>query len=85
VLDRKSITRRVLLGPALVRKAAATRAAEDVERWMLGQPQDVRESYVRQVLDKGDDPVLAEIWMLRQRREVREGYIRDVLKARQAG
>jgi hypothetical protein len=59
---------------------AASRADEAVEAWMLAQPRDVRESYVREVLDAGDDPVQAEIWMLRQRREVRESYIREVLQ-----
>lgn len=78
-LDRRAITRRVLLGPSFVRRIAATRANEAVEAWMLAQSREIRESYVREVLDKGDDPVLAEIWMLRQERDVRESYIREVL------
>jgi hypothetical protein len=40
----------------------------------------VRESYVREVLDRGDDPVHAEIWMLRQPKAVRESYVREVLE-----
>jgi hypothetical protein len=47
---------------------------------MLRQPRGVRESYVREVLDRGGDPRLAEIWMLRQGDEVRESYIREVLE-----
>jgi len=52
---------------------------------MLCQPRAVRESYVREVLDRGDDPVHAEIWMLRQSKHVRESYIRDVLEPRLPG
>lgn len=47
---------------------------------MLCQPRSVRASYVREVLDRGDDPVHAEIWMLRQPRDVRESYIKQVLE-----
>jgi hypothetical protein len=79
-IDRRAVTRRVLLGPGFVRRLASSRAGEAVEAWMLAQPRDVRESYVREVLDAGGDPVQAEIWMLRQRREVRESYIREVLR-----
>ena len=49
---------------------------------MLCQPREVRESYVREVLDRGDDPVLQEKWMLRQADSVRESYVREVLEAR---
>jgi hypothetical protein len=73
--------KRVLLGPAPLRRAAATRALFAEEAWMLRQPRAVRLSYARQVLDSGGDPeVLAEIWMLRQPQAVRESYIRDVLE-----
>ena len=72
--------RRVLLAPNLVSRAAARAAGAREEAWMLGQPRAVRESYVREVLDRGDEPVYAEIWMLRQSREVRESYIRQVLE-----
>jgi hypothetical protein len=47
---------------------------------MLRQPRSVRESFVREVVDRGDDPVLQEIWMLRQPEAVRESYIREVLE-----
>ena len=46
------------------------------------QPAAVRESYVREVLDRGGDERLAEIWMLRQRDAVRESYVREVLEPR---
>ena len=47
---------------------------------MLKQPRAVRQSFVREVVDKGDDPLLQEIWMLRQTDAVRESYIREVLE-----
>jgi hypothetical protein len=75
-----TIARTVLLGPDLVARAAARRAASPEEAWMLGQPREVRESYVREVVDRGDESVHAEIWMLRQSRDVRESYIREVLR-----
>jgi hypothetical protein len=74
------LARRVLLAPNLVARAAARTAAKREEAWMLGQPRSVRESFVREVVDRGDDPVHAEIWMLRQPRAVRESYVREVLE-----
>ena len=74
------LARRILLGPDFVARAAANRAARREEAWMLSQPREVRESYVREVVDRGDDPVHAEIWMLRQPRAVRESYINQVLE-----
>jgi hypothetical protein len=59
---------------------AATQAKDPVEQWMLRQSQKTRESYVREVLDRGGDERLAEIWMLRQPQAVRESYITDVLQ-----
>ena len=72
--------RRVLLAPNVVARAAARAAGEREEAWMLCQPRQVRESYVREVVDRGDDPVHAEIWMLRQPKAVRESYVREVLE-----
>lgn len=69
----------MLRAPAIVRRAAARRARNDEERWILAQSRDVRESYVREVLDRGGDDRLAEIWMLRQPDHVRESYIAQVL------
>jgi hypothetical protein len=47
---------------------------------MLRQSQAVRESYVREVLDRGADARLTEIWMLRQPDAVRESYVAEVLE-----
>jgi hypothetical protein len=47
---------------------------------MLRQEPQTRQSYVREVLDKGGDERLAEIWMLRQPDRVRESYIEEVLQ-----
>jgi hypothetical protein len=47
---------------------------------MLSQPREVRQSYVREVVDRGEDPLHAEIWMLRQPEAVRSSYIREVLE-----
>ncbi len=74
------LARRVLLAPNVVARAAARAAGERQEAWMLCQPRKVRGSYVREVLDRGDEPVHAEIWMLRQPKAVRESYIKQVLE-----
>ena len=47
---------------------------------MLGQPREVRRSYVVEVVDRPDQPNAAEIWLLRQPRAVRASYVRDVLE-----
>lgn len=47
---------------------------------MLRQQRHVRNSYVREVIDRGGDERLAEIWMLRQSDAVRESYIREILE-----
>jgi hypothetical protein len=47
---------------------------------MLRQSRRVRDSYVREVIDRGGDERLAEIWMLRQPQAVRESYIKEVLE-----
>jgi hypothetical protein len=73
----------VLLGPDVLSRAAASRVATAEERWMLRQSRQVRESYVRDVIDPpGDEQALAEIWMLRQSADVRDSYVRDVLEPR---
>jgi hypothetical protein len=74
------LAKHVLRAPGFVRRAAATQAREPVEAWMLRQPKRVRQSYVREVLDRGGDERLAEIWMLRQADDVRESYVREVLE-----
>lgn len=73
------LARHVLRAPGFVRRAAATQAKDPVEAWMLRQPDAVRHSYVREVLDRGGDDRLAEIWMLRQPQAVRDSYIAEVL------
>jgi hypothetical protein len=76
----KGFARRMLLAPNLVSRAAARAAGAREEAWMLAQPRAVRQSYVREVVDRGEDPVHAEIWMLRQSDAVRESYVREVLE-----
>ena len=70
------VIKRVLLGPAAVRKAAARQAADEKERWMLKQPAEVRRSFVREVLEKGGNQ---EAWMLLQPDAVRRSYVAEVL------
>ena len=70
------LVKRVLLGPASLRRAAAARAADEKERWMLRQPAEVRRSFVREVLEKGGNE---EAWMLRQPDHVRHSYLAEVL------
>lgn len=74
------LVRQVLRAPAIVRRAAASRATGREEVWLLRQSRAVRDSYVREVLDRGGDDRLAEIWMLRQPDHVRESYIAEVLE-----
>jgi hypothetical protein len=78
---KELLQKRVLLGPAALRRAAAARAMRPEEAWMLRQPRAVRRSYAAEVLDRrGDLDLLAEVWMLRQPEHVRESYIREVLQ-----
>jgi hypothetical protein len=72
------IAKRVLLGPAAVRRAAARRAGPR-EAWMLRQPLHVRRSYVREVLERGGGEELEQAWMLRQPDDVRHSYVAEVL------
>jgi hypothetical protein len=74
------LARQVLRAPGILRRAAATRASAPEEVWLLNQSRAVRDSYVREVLDRGGDERLAEIWMLRQPDHVRESYIEEVLE-----
>lgn len=73
------LVKRVLLGPASVRNAAARRAPRKPERWMLRQSTSVRRSYVREVLERGGGDTLEQAWMLRQPDHVRESYAAEVL------
>jgi hypothetical protein len=72
------VIRRVLLGPAAVRRAAARRA-QPQEAWLLRQPLDVRRSYVAEVLGRGGGEDLEQAWMLLQPDEVRHAYVEEVL------
>jgi hypothetical protein len=76
------LARRVLRAPSFVRRMAATQAKDPVEQWMLRQSDATRASYIKDVLDKGGGPKLAEIWMLRQPDRIRESYIAEVLEPR---
>jgi hypothetical protein len=76
----KRFARRMLLAPNLVSRTAARAAGAREETWMLSQPREVRESYVREVVDRGEDPLHAEIWMLLQSDAVRQSYVREVLE-----
>jgi hypothetical protein len=48
---------------------------------MLRQDDDVRESFIADVLERQDPRPHQEIWMLRQTSAVRESYVREVLLA----
>jgi hypothetical protein len=74
------LVKRVLLGPASVRMAAARRAADPKERWMLKQSVEVRRSFVREVLEDGRNE---EAWMLHQPDAVRHSYVAEVLDREQ--
>jgi hypothetical protein len=73
------LVKRVLLGPAAVRRAAAARATDPTERWMLLQSPAVRRSYVAEVVEQGGDDTLEQAWMLMQDEDVRRSYIEEVL------
>ena len=74
-------TRRVLLGPAPVRRAVARRS-EPEAAWLLARPRPVRESYLREVVDQGEDERGRQIWMLRQDDATRDSYTAEVLARR---
>jgi hypothetical protein len=74
------LARLVLRAPSFIRRAAARQARAPEEAWMLQQERAVRESFVREVVDRGGDPRLAEIWMLRQDEAIRDSYVREVLE-----
>src|SRR3954463_1698185 len=76
------VARQVLKSPGFVRRAAAARVNDPVERWMLRQPDATRASYVREVLDRGGGDLPAEIGMLRQPDAVRQSYVSEVLEPR---
>jgi hypothetical protein len=71
--------RRVLTAPNAVARAAARVAGDREQRWMLGQPREVRQSFAAEVHGRPDMERRQQIWMLRQPRAVRESYIAEVL------
>ena len=71
------IVKRVLLGPATVRRAAASRSRDRRESWMLRQSIAVRRSFVREVIERGRNE---EAWMLLQPEDVRRSYVAEVLE-----
>jgi hypothetical protein len=77
----RRLTRGVILGPAPVRNAAVRRSGRREEAWLLSQPRPVRESFVREVLDRRHEPRVVQVWMLRQDDATRESYVREVLLA----
>ncbi len=52
---------------------------------MLRRPRAVRESYVREVLDAGEDARVQQRWLLTQPDEVRQSYVAEVLDGREPG
>jgi hypothetical protein len=70
----------MLLAPNLVSRTAARAAGAREEAWMLSQPREVRQSYVREVVDRGGAALHAEIWMLKQPDSVRRSYVSEVLE-----
>ena len=75
-----STQRAILLGPDRVARTVARMRQDPMERWMLCQPRDVRESYVFEVFDRRGVPNAEQIWMLRQPDAVRTSDIREVLE-----
>jgi hypothetical protein len=73
--------RRVLTAPDAVARAAARLAGDREQRWMLGQPRAVRQSFAEEVFGRPDEEVRQQVWMLRQSKAVRESYIEQVLLA----
>ena len=74
------VERSALLAPDFVARAAAGATDDRQAKWLLNQPKPVRESYVREVLDKpGDRTLLSTAWLLRQPDDVRGSYLRDVV------
>jgi hypothetical protein len=74
--------RSVLLSAGPLARAAAVAATRPEQRWMLGQPREVRRSFVAEVIDAGGGARLAqERWMLLQADDVRASYAQRVLRA----
>jgi hypothetical protein len=79
------IEREILLAPDFVCRAAAAATSGRVQQWMLGQPREVRRSYVREVIDVNGGEHEQRIWMLRAPARVRKSYLREVAEIEGAG
>ena len=74
------VERTALLAPDFVAAAAAGATDDPQAKWLLRRPKPVRESYVREVLDRqGDRTLLSTAWLLRQPDDVRDSYVREVV------
>jgi hypothetical protein len=74
------VERSALLAPDFVASAAAGATDDPQAKWLLNQDRPVRESYVREVIDReGDRTLLSTAWLLRQPDAVRASYVRDVV------
>ncbi|MCW3015750.1 MAG: hypothetical protein JWO02_2842 [Solirubrobacterales bacterium] len=69
------LERELLLAPDMVARLAAAAAPDREQRWMLAQGREIRRSYLRDVVDRGDDDLARQRWMLRQSDAVRESYL----------
>jgi hypothetical protein len=79
------LEREILLAPNIVCRAAAAATSGRAQQWMLGQPRDVRRSYVHEVIDAGGGELAQSIWMLRSSAAVRASYLREVAALEGAG
>jgi hypothetical protein len=81
VSSPQGVERSALLAPDFVARAAANTTDDPQARWLLRQPRPVRESYVREVLDReGDRALLSSAWLLRQPDDIRASYVKDVVE-----
>ena len=79
-VSSSGIERNALTAPDFIASAAANATDNPQAKWLLNQPEAVRESYVKVVLDgEGDRDVLATAWLLNQADAVRQSYVREVV------
>jgi hypothetical protein len=81
VSSPQGVERSALLAPDLIARAAAGATDDPQAKWLLRRPRPVRESYVREVVDRqGDRALLSTAWLLRQADDVRASYVREVVE-----
>ena len=73
------LERTILLAPDAIARRAAALTDDPEQAWMLRQPREVRASYAREALGRGE--VAEQAWMLRQPDAVRHSYVSEVLEA----